>query len=49
MKRLVVFILVLSFLILTGTLVSADGRTRSNKFTFEKSVHITTEATNVIR
>ena len=49
MKRLLVFILVLSFLVVTGTLVSADGRTRLNKFNFEKSVRITTEATNVIR
>jgi hypothetical protein len=49
MKRLLVFILVLSFLVITGTLVSADGKTRWNKSAFERSVHITTEATDVIR
>jgi hypothetical protein len=49
MKRLLVFLLVLSLLVVTGTLVSADGRTRLHKSKFEKSVRITTEATNVIR
>lgn len=47
MKRFLVFILVLSLLVVTGTLVSADARSR-NRFAFEKSVHIT-EATNGIR
>lgn len=49
MKRLLVFILVWSLLVLTGTLVSADGKTRENKSAFEKSFHITTEATDGIR
>ena len=49
MKRVLFFILVWSFLVVTGTLVSADGRTRLNKSNFETSVRITTEATNVIR
>ena len=49
MKRFLVFILVLSLLVVTGTLVSADGKTRErNKSAFE-SVRITTEATNGIR
>jgi hypothetical protein len=48
MKRLLVFILVLSLLVVTRTLVSADGRTRLNKSDFENA-RITTEATNVIR
>ena len=34
MKRLLVFLLVLSFLVVTGTLVSADGQTRRHKSTF---------------
>jgi hypothetical protein len=34
MKRLVVFILVLSLLVVTGTLVSADGQTRRRKSKF---------------
>lgn len=34
MKRLLVFILVLSLLVLTGTLVSADGQTRRRKSKF---------------
>ena len=49
MKRLLVFILIWSLLVLTGTLVSANGKTRSNRFAFEKSFHITTEATDGIR
>lgn len=49
MKRLLVFILVWSLLVLTGTLVSADGKTRWNKSAFQKSIHITTEATDGIR
>lgn len=34
MKRLLVFLLVLSFLVVTGTLVSADGQTRRHKSKF---------------
>lgn len=49
MKRLLVFILVWCLLVLTGTLVSADGKTRTSKFAFEKSIRITTEATDGIR
>jgi hypothetical protein len=49
MKRLLVFILVWSLLVLTGTLVSADGKTRSNKSAFQKAIHITMEATDGIR
>ena len=43
MKRLLVFILVWSLLVLTGTLVSADGSTLSpsNKTAFQQTVHIT--------
>jgi hypothetical protein len=48
MKRLLVFMLVLSLLVVTGTLVSADGRTRTNRLAIEKSLS-TTEATDVIR
>jgi hypothetical protein len=48
-KRLLVFILVLSLLVLTGTLVSADGRTRRNISAFDKSIGTTTEATYGIR
>jgi hypothetical protein len=36
-------------LVLTGTLASADGKTRSNKSAFRQVVRITTEATNGIR
>ncbi len=49
MKRLLVFILLLSVLVVTGTLVSADGRTRMNTSAIEKFVNTTTEASNVIR
>lgn len=49
MKRLLVFMLIWSLLVLTGTLVSANGQTRSNEFAFEQSLRITTEATNGIR
>lgn len=49
MKRLLVLILVLSVLVVTGTLVSADGRTRMNRFAIQKSLSTTTEATDVIR
>ncbi len=49
MKRLLVFILVLSLLVVTGTLVSADGPTRRINSAIEKSVSTTTEATHGIR
>src|SRR6185503_7984026 len=48
MKRVLIFILVWSLLVLTGTLVSADGRTRSHKSAYQ-SIRITTEATDGIR
>lgn len=37
MKRLLVLILVLSLLVVTGTLVSADGQTRRNKSKFSNT------------
>ncbi|HET7114814.1 MAG TPA: hypothetical protein VFI57_14300 [Pyrinomonadaceae bacterium] len=49
MKRLLVFVLVWSLLVLTGTLVSANGMTRLNKSAFNQKVRITTEATDGIR
>ncbi len=49
MKRLLAFILVWSLLVLTGTLVSANGSTRWNKSAFQQSIRITTEATDGIR
>ena len=49
MKRLLVFILVWSLLVLTGTLVSADGKPRLNKSAYQQSIRITTEATDGIR
>ncbi len=49
MKRLLVFILVLSLLVVTGTLVSADGKTRKHTSAFQESIRITTEETHGIR
>lgn len=49
MKRLLVFILIWSLLVLTGTLVSANAKTIWNKSAFQESVRITTEATDGIR
>jgi hypothetical protein len=42
MKRLLTFILVMSLLVITGTLVAADGQTRSIKQT---GSHVTFERT----
>ena len=53
MKRLLVLILVLTLLVVTGTLVSADAQTRRNKLFRNQfavnNVLNTTEATDVIR
>lgn len=49
MKRLLIFILIWTFLVLTGTVLSADGQTRTeatnrSTTTFEKFIETTTEA-----
>ena len=49
MKRLLVFILIWGLLVLTGTLVSASGKTRWNNSALQQSVQITTEVTDGIR
>jgi hypothetical protein len=46
MKRILIFILIWSFLVLTGTVLSADGRTRTN---FDKLINKQWRQTNVIR
>ena len=50
MKRLLIFILLWSFLVLTGTVLSADGQTRTGaRTTFEKSITQQWRQTDVIR
>jgi hypothetical protein len=39
MKRLLVLILVLTLLVITGTLVSADGQTRRHRSKFGRKAH----------
>ena len=55
MKRLLIFILIWSFLVLTGTVLSADGQTRAGsrttgaRTTFEKIIEQQWRQTDVIR
>jgi hypothetical protein len=46
MKRLLIFILIWSFLVLTGTVLSAEGRARTN---FDKLIENQWRQTDVIR
>jgi hypothetical protein len=46
MKRILIFILIWSFLVLTGTVLSADGRARTN---FDKLINRQWRQTDVIR
>lgn len=46
MKRVLVFILIWSLLVLTGTVLSAEGRARTN---FNKVIENQWRQTNVIR
>ena len=46
MKRVLIFILIWSLLVLTGTVLSAEGRARTN---FNKQIENQWRQTNVIR
>jgi len=46
MKRVLIFILIWSLLVLTGTVLSAEGRARTN---FNKLIEKQWRQTNVIR
>ena len=51
MKRVLIFILIWSLLVLTGTVLSADGRTRTTeaRTTFEKFIEQQRRQSDVIR
>jgi len=49
MKRLLVLILVWTLLVVTGTIVSADGQTRGHKSNFGRKAHTALSQTLLIK